>query len=88
MDLLNGGAGMDALSRHMIDKACNDALAAIMRRGRQAIVVAVAADGVHATLTHAHSHLTRGHAMAFAQALRDKAAEIETMTFAMGQRAG
>lgn len=88
MDLINGGAGMDALSRHLIDKACNDALGAIMRRGRQAIVVAIAADGVHATLTHAHSPLTRGHAMAFARALRDKAAAIESMTLAMGQRVG
>jgi hypothetical protein len=77
---LNGlvlpAGGMDGLSKRLIETEAKSALNKIMRRGRQAYVVIVASDGPHGCLSQAHSAMTAGAALAFAQALADQAASI------------
>jgi hypothetical protein len=77
---LNGvvlpAGGMDGLSKRLIETEVQATLNKIMRRGRQAYVVAVASDGPHGCLAEAHSAMTAQAALAFAQALVDQAASI------------
>jgi hypothetical protein len=74
--LVNGGGGMDGLSKHMLEAACQTAKTSVMRRGRQVLIVGMAADGPHGALTFARSALTPDHALGFADALESYARQL------------
>lgn len=71
---------MDKLQIALLEKAAHDCLAGVMRgrQGRNCYVLIVCADGPYAAKTFAHSPMTNGVAMQFADAIEHEADQVRT----------
>ena len=74
--LAQPAGGMDGLSKRLIETACKALINTVMRRGRSAYVVVIAADGPHGALVYNHENLNPEIAVGFAEALEDRARKL------------